>query len=437
MALRRLCGGLLTMACLVASGLAALPGIAVAALTTHPVFNNPVGTAAEQRAIQDEVVGLVDGAPAGSTIRMSMFYATDATIPDALVAAKNRGVNVQAIFDEAELDNAGTYSILATGLGTDLAASSWLLVCPPGRGCIGNRTLNNVTSLNHNKFFLFSSTGGASNVVVQSSANLHTGRDGLRGWNTALVLVGNATIYNAYAGYFGDLKARVVNNNYYDTGRPPVTSGGAKVHFYPRQESNGQPDNDPSEDTLMTVLNNVQCTGSSVVGTQDGTHRTVIRVNMTIFSRSYLATKLWNLDNAGCYVDVVMRYNPGASAEVSSMQNLLRSTSSAYGGPVVKYYCLSDSVWTHAKYLQVEGAYNGVPDRTITWTGSHNWSYNSLRQADETLLQLEDSAVFAAFRTNFRTVRDTSGIHSVSNGGTPSCPATLRGTGLETTPTVD
>lgn len=423
MVFRRLCGGLLSVVCVVASGVAAGPGTALAAPTTHAVFNNPVGTAAEQQAIQNEVVGLVNGAPTGSTIRVSMFYATDATIPNALVAAKNRGVNVQAIFDAKELDNPGTYPVLATGLGTNLAASSWLLVCPAGRGCIGNRTLGDVTSLNHNKFFLFSSTGGASNVVVQSSANLHTGRDGLRGWNAALVLVGNTGIYNAYAGYFGDLKARVANNNYYDTGRPPVTSGDAKVHFYPRQESNGEPYNDPAEDTIMTVLDNVQCTGSSVVGTQDGTHRTIIRVNMTIFSRSYLATKLWDLDNAGCYVEVVMRYNPGSSAEATSMRNLLRSTNSAYGGPVVKYYCQSDSVWTHAKYLQVEGKYYGGPDRTITWSGSHNWSYNSLRQADEALLQLEDSAVFAAFRTNFRTVRDTAGIRSVANGGTATCPA--------------
>jgi hypothetical protein len=436
MALQRMCGVLLT-ACLVVSGVAVRPGVAAAAPTTHAVFNNPVGTAAEQQSIQNRVVELVAGAPAGSTIRVSQFYASDATVPNALVAAKNRGVNVQAIFDRAELDNPNTHSILSTGLGTNLSASSWLLVCPAGRGCIGNRTLNGVTSLNHNKFFLFSSTGGASNVVVQSSANLHTGRDGLRGWNAALVLVGNTGIYNAYAGYFGDLKARVVNNNYYDTGRPAVTSGNAKVHFYPRQESNGQPYNDPSEDTIMTLLNNVQCTGNSVVGTQDGTHRTIIRVNMAIFSRSYLATRLWNLDNQGCYVEVVMRYSPDSSAEADSMRNLLRSTSSGYGGPVVKYYCLSDSIWTHAKYIQVEGKYYGVPDRTITWTGSHNWSYNSLRQADEVLLQLEDSAVFGAFRTNFRTVRDTPGIRSVANGGTATCPATAGLAVAETTPAVD
>ncbi|HEX2419911.1 MAG TPA: phospholipase D-like domain-containing protein, partial [Micromonosporaceae bacterium] len=198
-------------------------------------------------------------------------------------------------------------------------------------------------------------------------------------------------------------------------------SGNAKIHFYPRQESNGQPYNDPSEDTIMTVLDNVACFGNFVVGTQDGTHRTIIRVNQAIFSRTYIASKLWALDNAGCYVEVVEQYNPGSSAEVTVMDELLAATSSGYHGPVVKYYCLNDSVWTHNKYLQVEGKYYGGPDRTITWVGSHNFSYNSLRQSDETLLQLEDSTVFDAFRTNFRTVRDAPGIRSVANGGTATC----------------
>ncbi|MCW3814050.1 phospholipase D-like domain-containing protein [Micromonospora sp. DR5-3] len=421
MSLRRAIASIVASACLLAAGLSVDVAPAVAVPTTTAVFNNPLGTAAEKAAIQTRLVELIDGAPAGSRIRMAMFYATDATVPNALIAAKNRGVNVQVIFNDNDSAKA-PYAALVTALGTNLSAASWILFCPAGRGCIGNRVLSTVESINHNKFFLFSSTQGASNVVVQSTANLHTGRDGLGGWNAALVLVGNTAIYNAYSGYFDDLRARVANNNYYDTGRPAVTSGNAKIHFYPRQESNGQPYNDPNEDTIMTVLDNVACFGNSVVGTQDGTHRTIIRVNQAIFSRTYLASKLWALDNAGCYVEVVERYDPGSGSEVTAMKNLLAATNSAYGGPVVKYYCVGDSVWTHSKYLQVEGNYYGGADRTITWVGSHNFSYNSLRQSDETLLQLEDTTVFNAFRTNFRTVRDAAGIRSVANGRTATCP---------------
>ncbi|MEV5322600.1 phospholipase D-like domain-containing protein [Nonomuraea sp. NPDC052634] len=402
---------------LIATAAALLSGMTVpahAAVATEAVFNDPVNDPA---AIQNRIVQLIQGADPGSTIRVSMYYATDPTIPDALIAAKNAGRNVQVIFDK-KMKGTAILASLAAALGTDTGQSSWALVCPDGRGCIGDRPLYGSVSLNHNKFFLFSRTGGTDNVVVQSSANLHTGRDGLKGWNSALVLAGNAGIYNAYTGYFNDLKAQRVNNNYYDT-RTPVTSGAAKVHFYPRQESNGSP-TDPAEDTITTVLDHVECHGNSEVGTVDGTHRTIVRVAMGIFSRTHLARKLLALDKAGCYVEVALNYNKDSDSEVSSMNELVKTTG-AYNGINVRYYCTADPIWIHSKYLIIEGKYYGVPDRKIVWTGSHNWSWNSLRQADEALLQLEDDTIFDRFRSNYYAVRVGSGIRSAGNGTPARC----------------
>jgi phosphatidylserine/phosphatidylglycerophosphate/cardiolipin synthase-like enzyme len=400
----------------VVRGAAALASTVV----TSAVFNDPTGTAADKSAIQHRIVELIDGTPAGERIRMSMYYADDATIPNALAAAAVRGVHVQVIFDHKETALA-PWATLVAALGTNLSASSWVLACPAGRGCLGTRALSGVDAINHNKFLLFSGTGGATSVVVQSSANLHAGRDGLGGWNNALILVGNTGIYNDYSGYFDDLKGRGPNNNYYDT-RAPLQSGTAKVFHYPRQESAGSNVyQNPGEDTVYTMLSNVDCFGNSTVGTTDGTHRTIIRVAMGIFSRDYLAAKLWDLDKAGCYVEVAQTYDPGSALQVTSMKNLLKATGSGYGGPVVRYYCVSNGIWIHSKYMAIEGQYYGRPDRTIVWTGSPNWSTNSLRQSDETLLQLENASVFAAYRTNFRTVRDSPTIHTATNGGAANC----------------
>jgi PLD-like domain len=398
-------------------GLSAMPAQA-ATVVTEAVFNNPTVDSGHS-TIQDRIVALIDGTPAGARIRMSMYYADDATIPNALVAAHARGVDVQVIFDSKETPLA-PWATLTGALGTDLSAASWALTCPADRGCIGTRQLGNVKAINHNKFYLFSSTGGATNVVVQSSANLHNGRDGLKGWNNALILVGNTGIWNDYNAYFEDLKAQKPNNNYYDT-RVPVASGNAKVHHFPRQETSGDSAyQDPSEDTIETVLDHVDCFGNSVVGTQDGTHRTIIRVAMDLFSRDYLAEKLWNLDAAGCYVEVAMTYDPGTALQVTSMKDLLKAAGS-YHGPLVRYYCNADSIWIHSKYLQVEGNYYGGADRKIVWTGSANWSTNSLRQSDETLLQLEDDTVFNAYTANFVSIRDSSTIRTATNGGSASC----------------
>lgn len=391
-----------------------------APLANGAVFNNPVGTAAERTAIQTRTVELVEAAPPGSLIRVAQYYADDPTIPNALVAAKNRGVAVQVVLDGRQTV-IPVWNTLVAGLGTDLAAASWVLTCPAGRGCIGNRTVGGVKSINHNKFILFSSTSGAADVVMQSTANWHNGRDGWKGWNAAMIVVGNAGIYDAYSGYFDDLKARRADNNYYDT-RVPVQSGNAKVFFFPRAEAAGASVyNNPAEDTVMTILNNTECFGNRAVGTPDGTFRTIIRVNHMSLSRSYIARKLLELDRAGCDVEVVTRYDPGHSHEQQAMAYLLTPVTTGYDGPLVRYYCVADSVWTHAKYFQVEGRYYGKGDRLLTWVGSHNLSHSSLRQSDEVLLQSEDPTVFAGFRDNFTAVRDTPGIRAGTSGGTASC----------------
>lgn len=400
------------------------------AVSTEAVFTKPTGTDAEQRAIVNRIIALADGAAAGSRIRTALFYADDPAIPAALVAARNRGVSVQAIFDSRMADSGASagikavWSQLVDGLGTDRSASSWVGTCPAGRGCVGTLQLASVKAINHNKFFLFSATGGAANVVVQSSANLHNGRDGTKGYNNALILTGRNAVFSAYEGYFADMAAARADNNYYDTGRPPVTDGDAKIHFFPRASTASNQYRDPSEDTMYTVLDHIDCFGNTTVGTSDN-HRTIIRVNQHIVSRPYLAARLVELDAAGCYVEVVQNYVPdGDSAKVSlaeeSLRDLLARTTSAYNGVVVRYYCDADTVWTHSKYLMVEGKYYGVPDRRILWTGSANWSTNSLRQSDETVLQVEDPAVFGQYLTDFRAARDNA-AHQPANGAAITC----------------
>ncbi|MFF7441158.1 phospholipase D-like domain-containing protein [Streptomyces sp. NPDC008122] len=59
--------------------------------------------------------------------------------------------------------------------------------------------------------------------------------------------------------------------------------------------------------------------------------------------------------------------------------------------------------------------YYGVPDRKIVWTGSHNWSTNSLRQSDETMLQFEGPAIHDAYVADYNKLR-ASTTHRPANG---------------------
>ncbi|GHH43076.1 phospholipase D-like domain-containing protein [Streptomyces candidus] len=399
---------------------AAPAGAEPAEVTTQAVFNNPIGTAAQRWAIVNKQVELVDGAPAGSRIRVAMYYAKEGTFPAALIKAHARGVHVQAIFDHKVVaENQAPYANLVAALGSDTTKQSWAINCGSGRGCVGTRAMNDVSAIQHNKFVLFTETRGTPRVVVQSSANLNDGRDGTKGWNNALVLAGNDGIYRAYDSYFDDLAARRANDNYYDTGRPPLASGNAKIHFFPRAATSDSVFyGDPSEDTVSTILDNVKCHGNSVVGTTDS-HRTRIRVSMTQFSRPYLADQLNELDAQGCYIEVAMTYDAANGLAKRSLEKLLARTSSPYGGVITKYYCAKDATWIHDKYLLVEGHYYGAPDRKIVWAGSHNWTTNSLRQSDETMLQFESPAIHDAYVANFNATRAATS-HQPSNGEAPA-----------------
>jgi len=396
-----------------------------AAVTMETVFNIPTGSVTQQHAIDNRVIELIQGAPSGSTIQVSMYYMATDAIPDALVAAHKRGANVQVLMDgkvwtETPPTQIAQYVKLEVELGTEPSRSSYVQFCPIGRGCIGGRALNGVSSINHNKFFLLSRTGTRQNVVVQSSANLRYGRDGTLAWNNAVIISGNDGLYNEYRSYFADLKNMRVNNNYYDSRRPAVY-GRAQSHFFPRAETAGaSPYSDPSEDPIMTILNQVSCYGSTSVGVGDGTHRTIVRVAMSILSRKYLAKKLAALDNAGCYVDVVITLDPTDCGQVAAVKELGSEPAAVYNGVPVVYYEVDDAVRVHSKYLAIEGKYEGVPDRKLVWTGSHNWSTNSLRQSDEALLRIEDAAVHDSFRSNFWKVRNAA-LHTHLKGDVLDC----------------
>ncbi|MFV2117911.1 phospholipase D-like domain-containing protein [Streptomyces sp. Act-28] len=385
--------GLPTAAALIA-GTTAVPAAAepeAAPVTTTATFNDPAGDTAAQSRIRDHVVDLIGRAPAGSTISVAMYTFTENTVTDALAAAHARGVRVRVILDHTSVTmTGGEHGRLAEVLGTDRTRPSWVHACPAGRGCIGSRKLPNDTdgAINHNKFLLFSSTGGADRVVVQTSANLtNTQRTDL--FNNAVTIV-DAGLYDNYLAYFGDLLAHGTStgtDHYYRT--PTSATGPYKTYFFPRRESSPKaPDDDAATDTVKLVLDNVGCAGGA----------TRVRVAANLFTRDEVAAKLVELHRAGCAVHLA--YDGGGSMG-SAVAGVLagRLTAQAAcdepraGGTPVRL---------HSKYLLVEGTYNGRTGRKIVFTGSHNYTYPALRANDETLLKIDDAALYDRFEADHR-----------------------------------
>jgi phosphatidylserine/phosphatidylglycerophosphate/cardiolipin synthase-like enzyme len=380
----------------------------------HAVFNDPLGTPAEQNAIFIQLARLIDRVPAGEEIQLSWFgfdppdtadSADDPDLTDRLVAAYNRGVRVKIILNHTEVGKA-PQARLAALLGTDDTKPSYIVSCkdqfPSGadRGCIATRQTSWAIGYNHNKFLTATkvalSTGTVSNVVFQSSSNL--GRwDTIEVYQNA-VTFSEAPTFAAYRTYFEDLRRYrhdADGNNSYYWSSPTGTD--YRAYFFPRPERSGQPYDDPPSDTIYNILDTV----TSCTYDDNGTRRqTDIRVVQWAFNRPALAAKLTELRRAGCWVDVVFS---GANAEVLAELQVS-------GGPQLTKCNFNVApeidIRAHSKYLLIDGAYdNDIVPRVFT--GSHNWSRDSLRVSDEAMVRIMGRGIHDEYLRNFWHVRDT------------------------------
>jgi phosphatidylserine/phosphatidylglycerophosphate/cardiolipin synthase-like enzyme len=128
---------------------------------------------------------------------------------------------------------------------------------------------------------------------------------------------------------------------------------------------------DPATDTVYTTLQSVACSY-----TENGKKpQTDVRVAMLDFDRPAVARKLADLKRAGCWVDAVLsnaNTDVLAALKAASVQTTRCNHNVAPG----------IDIRVHSKYLLIDGAFDDdiVPR---VYTGSHNYSYSALRQADE------------------------------------------------------
>lgn len=381
----------------------------------RPVFNDPLGTEAQQNAIFIQLARVIDRVPADGELQMSWFgfslpegpdTATNPDLAAHVIRAYERGVSVKIILDQDQAGNS-VWQRLRPVLGGNDTARSYLVHCADqfptqNRGCIGTRSISYstgpVTAYNHNKLLtatkiVLNDGTVVPNIVFQGSSNLGPW-DAVEAYNNGLVFSDSGT-FQAYRTYFADLRAYRYdsdgNNNYY---RVTPTGTTYKAHFFPRHESSGAPVSDPSTDTVVNILNSVYCSYYD-----NGVKRqTDVRVAMFSFTRTEVAKKLTALRNAGCWVDVVVTdISDSALAALGSNVQVTRCNFNTGPGLDIR---------VHSKYMLIDGGYDDdiIPR---VFTGSHNYAVSALRQADETLLRVMGRTVHDDYMHNFWYVRDT------------------------------
>ncbi|WP_327356049.1 phospholipase D-like domain-containing protein [Streptomyces sp. NBC_01304] len=368
--------------------------------TEGPIFNDPLGTTEQQYAIRTRLVQLTDAAVPGSTIKVAVYHVWEQTMVDALVRAKNRGVNVQILLDstsKTERPENTVYAQLATAFGTDRAKPSFITLCAKDKSCLGDPQWGK--SIMHNKFWLFSEVEGAKDVVVQTTSN-STPSAHTKFFNDALLLPNNPTLYDAYGDYFDEMTRK----NWADWHYRTVSNGLYKAYFFPREGSTNE------TDTIYSVLNNVKCTYKDTAGV---TQRTKVRVSIFKLTRQQIADKLVDLKKKGCSVYVTYAETDSAKSQGGTKGTWEKLHTS--GGPSVRCYNddrdplhpgqkLVAPYIVHNKYVLIDGVYDGKRNK-VTFSGSGNYTAPALRENDEVIVKVDDDQVHDMYRVNFDRLR--------------------------------
>lgn len=378
---------LAVVAAVLAALLVATPGPAAGAKAgfkpaSGAHFNNPNGTRAAQRRIEDVVVAAINHTRKGDEIRISLFSFDRQRTADALIRAFRRGVAVQLLLNQHQ--NTRVMKQMRKVFGANRARRSFIYQCE--RGCRGGSFL-------HSKFYLFSRSGQAKNVVMVGSNNF-TMNAQQHQWNDLLVLNDRTRAYNAFKETFEQMKLDKRANPLYQVWNiNPTTT----LHVFPFR--NARPKTDP----LMKILEKVRCHNAARGYGTNG--RTRIRIDQHRIGGergAWIARRLVQLWGNGCDIKVM---HGSVDAPV---KKALRNRTKRGLIPVRANGFDSDrdgflDVYTHHKYMTVSGNYGGNRKTRLIMTGSSNWAGIGVT-GDEVIFLTESPRFLRQYERNWNFI---------------------------------
>jgi predicted outer membrane repeat protein len=365
------------------------------------VFNEPRGTVAARWRIVHTVDDAIRGAQPGSRVLITSYYFDSVSSANALIDAHARGVRVQVVVDGihattkqplriAEKVNADNIDP-ATGLPPLDAEGNPLRWGPDNSFVVFcQNSCRNVGGAMHSKFYAFSETGTAKDVVMVSSSNLNTG-GAVKGWNDLYVIKGRPDVLADYAAIHAEMAEDTARDgdHYREFVRGEYTS-----RFFPRPGGG---------DPTMEDLSNIRCKGATDGSGRNG--RTAINISMFTWFQERgirIARRVAELGRLGCSVAVIYGA-PGVD-----VRNILRDAARRGHIKVWNSRRLDNGlVRTHEKYYMVNGVYGADTSSWRVHTGSQNWVSLS-NHADENTLNIESRAAYAQYLRNWAQVRNSS-----------------------------
>lgn len=318
--------------------------------------------------IMDSLVRYMNYSSKGSQVYINIFLFSYDLLIKAIKEAYNRGVNINVVIDngreESEKENKETILELLSTLKS------------PSR-LVTVKSDASATAIDHNKYALFSEidlpNGIAKNVVFSSSHNFILG--GTKKIQDAVVLT-NKALYEAFVDNWNSIASRAKSGMKNFTYKVADLDS-IKAYFFPRR-MNGNWD---GADTYLEIFDKI-----SDYSTAN------IRVVMSDWSRLEVAEKLTELQKKGVTVEVIAKDK--AAANVLEELDRLKAA-----GGYVKVIKMAEKN-NHSKITLIKGMWDGK-QQSLVFTGSHNYTYNALKNNNEVLLMLKNPKIFNTYFTYF------------------------------------
>ena len=386
------------------------PTLAAAAPTTYEtVFQAPDASRAQDLAIENRAVALINATPPGERIDFAYRDFNRAPVIQALLAAKTRGVLLRGVIDGGERTRAPLVP-LKTAMGDDLVYCG-SDVAFALHSCLANdpQFSEDGKSLQHNKFMAFSRlSDGRTNVVLETSMNFLNPSQ-LTYFNDAVVISGDAALYDGYVAYLLDMMRQgpLRTNDRY-TGHV-VTSSDGKATMFPSPRP--QPDL-LSNDTIAERMDEIDCT-------RGGT----IRAANQVFDvqRAVIADRLVRLHDEGCDVRVI--YTRADARILATLASAGIDTRPLYWEPVPA--ARLPQVRVHNKFWLVDARSkpSGEPIK-LAYVGSSNWRDDE-QYSDDLLLRIADDQVHDAYREYWKVIETRASSDLPLNPGETEPPVSV------------
>jgi phosphatidylserine/phosphatidylglycerophosphate/cardiolipin synthase-like enzyme len=363
-----------------------------------PSFNNPArgGSAAARRNIERiyrmiqstkgyKGIKKPSACPSNranypNTIFIALYSFSDGRVADALIRAHRRCVAVRVLMnDHLSNRDVPAFGRLQRALGSNRAHRSWARRCHNGcRGSVGPL---------HTKMYLFSKTGKAKQVVAFGSSNM-TGKAANVQWNDIFVWKGRAGLYKQFMTIFTesarDRRARApLERNY--------RNGDLVTMFWP------QPGHTKATDRVLKALKQARCATRPTGGTGFNGH-TAVSINIHAMEGDrglYIANHIVKMRKAGCRVRVLYGliapriHRTFKAGGVASRRTIFDRDDNGF-----------TDMYTHMKYLGINGVVGRDRSARVMYTGSENFSHKTVG-ADEVWQRIPNTRAWKKYQQLF------------------------------------